>query len=526
MHVGDTRYKYFKIASTLLAVVLFLIAAAFTVMKMGMLKPEERVELAAPQKYDKTIKVVGYYMYPPYSFIAKDKSLQGYEVELMYAIGHKLGYNVDIKLEGWQEWQNALNGKTKNAADIFCGVDIMLNMEDYHFVTSMPTSADNFTYFGSDSLESIYDTWNKRIGYTSDIPQSSLKHTRDIYEYKSVFDAFEALTRKEIDYVYVRASVGRRIAKRYNNIYNCVKKEPGYTSYIGFAAASDKAALMEEINSAIEALRKDGTIGRLQRKWLHDYYQHYTLGQVIKENQATYLVFLLVLLVYMFFTLTIYLLQKEGQHEQLRQRLENENIKQQIEVQTLESQLMLSQIHPHFLYNVLNSIAALCDFEPQRARRMTLNFAEYLRGNLQTLQSKDLIWISKEIEHVEFYLKLEKERLEDKLDYAFEINCKNFKLPALTLQPLVENAVKHGIRYKATAGKVTITTSESPEGYEIVVQDDGVGFEYGDIDFAADKHFGINNVKNRLKHLCDGSVTIASKPGEGTVVRVYIPKRK
>lgn len=526
MQVGDSNYRYIKKAGILLGILLLLLVLAFTVVKMGVLKPDERVELTPPQKYNQTIKVVGFYSYPPYSFIDEDNSIQGYDVELMYAIGQKLGYNVDFKLVSWKEWQNILDGKSQNAADIFSGIDIMLNMEDYHFAASVPTAADNFTYFGSDSLESIYDTWNKRIGVTSDIPESSLKHTRNIHQYKTVSAAFEALNKKEIDYVYVRASVGSRLAKQYNCIYDCGQKEPGYTSYIGYAAHQDKAALIEKINTAIELLREEGTIGRLQRKWLHDYYQHYTLGQVIKENLTAYLVFALVLFVYLFFILAIYLTHKESQHELMLQKLENENMKQEIELKNLESHLMLSQIQPHFLYNVLNSITALCDIDPQRAKAMTLSFANYLRGNLQSLQSKELIWITKELKHVEFYLMLETERFEDKLSYTFEIKCKDFKLPALTLQPLVENAVKHGICYKKTAGKVTITTSERPEGYEIVVKDDGVGFDSAAVDFANSKHAGINSVKNRLKYLCNGSMSIKSKVGAGTVVTILIPKEK
>lgn len=184
MHVVDINYRYLKKASILLGFLLLIIVAAFTVMKMGILKPDIRVELTPPQKYDKTIKVVGYYWYPPYSFVDQQKSTQGYEVELMYAIGHKLGYNVDFKLVEWKEWQAALNGLSKDETDVFGGIDLMLNVEDYHFITSVPTATDNFSYFGSDSIDSIYDTWNKRIGVSTDIPKSSLKHTRDIHEYK------------------------------------------------------------------------------------------------------------------------------------------------------------------------------------------------------------------------------------------------------------------------------------------------------------------------------------------------------
>ena len=246
----------------------------------------------------------------------------------------------------------------------------------------------------------------------------------------------------------------------------------------------------------------------------------------VGEDQTTYLSVALVLFGVLFLGLSIYLAYKVCQLKLKYRRLKDENIKQQRELRSLESQLKLSQIKPHFLYNVLNSISALCDIEPQRAKTMISNFADYLRGNLQALQSKELIGIGKELEHVVFYLKLEKERFEDKLNYTVKVNCKNFMVPPLTLQPLVENAVKHGIRYKSTAGKVTITTSENPAGYEIVVKDDGVGFEANAVDFASGKHVGINNVKNRLKLLCNGSFSIESKAGAGTVVTVFIPKKK
>ena len=200
--------------------------------------------------------------------------------------------------------------------------------------------------------------------------------------------------------------------------------------------------------------------------------------------------------------------------------------KREMELQLQESKIsiMLSQIQPHFLYNTLNSIYQLCETNPMLARTMVNSFAEYLRNNLSSLDEPGLIAFKTELEHVKTYLEIEKIRFDDTLEIEYDIQCVDFQLPVLTVQPIVENAVKHGTSRKRGGGKVTISTREDDEFYIVTVSDTGCGFDPAVRKDDGKKHVGIENVRQRLSNMCGGVLTIESEIGVGTVVNIRIPK--
>jgi LytS/YehU family sensor histidine kinase len=188
--------------------------------------------------------------------------------------------------------------------------------------------------------------------------------------------------------------------------------------------------------------------------------------------------------------------------------------------------VMISQIQPHFLYNSLNSIAELCVVDPKRAEKATIDFSRYLRGNMGVLNDKKTIEFEDELSHVNHYIELEKLRYGDDLQFEYDIKEQAFTLPALTVQPLVENAVNHGIRYHKMKGKVKISSYSDEDNYYVAIEDDGVGFDPTVYPDDGRKHVGIANVKYRLEVLCGGSIDINSEKGRGTVVTIRIPKEK
>lgn len=206
------------------------------------------------------------------------------------------------------------------------------------------------------------------------------------------------------------------------------------------------------------------------------------------------------------------------------QRMEAE--KQAMEIKLQESQLsiMLSQIQPHFLYNTLNSIYQLCETNPMRARAMVNFFAEYLRNNLSSLEEPGLISFEAELSHLQTYLEIEKIRFEDTLEIEYDIQCDAFSVPVLTVQPIVENAVKHGTSKKRGGGKVVISTREDETHYIINVSDTGCGFDPSVPKNDGKSHVGIENVRQRLSNMCNGFLTIDSEIGVGTSATIKIPK--
>lgn len=186
-------------------------------------------------------------------------------------------------------------------------------------------------------------------------------------------------------------------------------------------------------------------------------------------------------------------------------------------------QIALSQIKPHFIYNTLNAIQDI-DGMPTEAQNAIVDFSKYLRENLDFLTASNMIPFSKELEHVTKYVNLEKLRFQDKINVVFDIGVSDFLIPSLSLQMIVENAVKHGITKKYEGGTVKVTSYEKDDKYFIIVEDDGVGFDVNKV--IGDNHLGFKNSRERLRHFVNGDLVIESEIDKGTKVTVIIPKPK
>ncbi len=248
--------------------------------------------------------------------------------------------------------------------------------------------------------------------------------------------------------------------------------------------------------------------------WDADYFAHGDF--LFAFTQPTMLAFSLFLLAS---TLLATMQKTVAQEVLLAQTVE----RQQQELMDARVSVMLSQIQPHFLYNSLTAIADACEDSP-KAQGAILDFSAYLRNNLESIKSQKLIPFERELAHIETYLKLEKLRFEDELCVVYDIREKDFLLPALTVQPLVENAVKHGVGKKRGGGTVTIATAQTEAGYVIAVSDDGVGFDVNEQQTGGGNHVGIKNIMQRLDSQCGGTFTVTSTRGVGTTATIIIPK--
>lgn len=166
----------------------------------------------------------------------------------------------------------------------------------------------------------------------------------------------------------------------------------------------------------------------------------------------------------------------------------------------------------------------MCTIDPETAQEATVTFADYLRGNMDSLKQKEPVPFSKELEHLKKYLYIEKLRFGKKLNIVYDIETEDFVLPQLSIQPLAENAVKHGISKKRGGGTLTIATRETDASFEVIVSDDGKGFDVTEVKDDGRSHVGMDNVRRRLKEMCGGEVIINSVIGEGTTATVILPK--
>lgn len=209
-------------------------------------------------------------------------------------------------------------------------------------------------------------------------------------------------------------------------------------------------------------------------------------------------------------------------HVKISQKVVEEK---EIKLREQRMSLMLSQIQPHFLYNTLNTITALCRINPKLAEETTVKFSSYLRENMYNLGKNDTQPFSKELEHTKIYIDIEKLRFGDRVRVEYDIKVENFDMPTLTLQPIVENAVKHGVCKKMEGGTIKITTESKDKENIIVISDDGIGFSMEKILSDGKVHIGIQNVKERLKNIINADLEITSFIGLGTVVKIIIPKK-
>ena len=204
--------------------------------------------------------------------------------------------------------------------------------------------------------------------------------------------------------------------------------------------------------------------------------------------------------------------------------LEMEKIVLNAELAESRISTMMSQIRPHFIYNTLGSIEQLCDLDPKKAGELVHDFAKYLRGNFGELDNPKPILMSQEMDHVHHYVSIENVRFPD-MTFLFEMNSSDFHIPALTVQPIVENAIKHGLMKLQKGGTIRVISYENETDYCVSVVDDGVGF---DTSLLLDerKHVGLRNIRERLKAMVNGSIEIESTVGVGTKVLIKIPKEK
>lgn len=204
---------------------------------------------------------------------------------------------------------------------------------------------------------------------------------------------------------------------------------------------------------------------------------------------------------------------------------QNENLaRKEREAADLRISMMISQIAPHFIYNALTTIQQMCVTDAEMASETVGEFADYLRGNLKSLEQKEAIPFGRELEHVRCYAAIEKKRFGARVQVVYDIETENFLIPALTLQPIVENAIKHGLCKKKGGGTVWIHTKQKGDMVIVSVEDDGAGFDTDEYMKTQQNHVGIRNVMSRLNSMCKGELTIDSRPGQGTCVRIYLPQ--
>jgi len=193
---------------------------------------------------------------------------------------------------------------------------------------------------------------------------------------------------------------------------------------------------------------------------------------------------------------------------------------------SLKAALLQAQIRPHFLFNTINTIASLSEIDTDRMVKLLTEFGNYLRRSFNVNQTESLIPLKDELDLLRSYLYIEQERFGNRLNIEWEIDELPFiQIPPLSIQPIVENAVNHGVLSKAEGGTVSIRIKHQETHVLIEIEDDGVGIREEDIKGLLESNEGIGmpNTDRRLKKMFGKGLVVHSKLGEGTRVQFYVP---
>jgi len=195
-------------------------------------------------------------------------------------------------------------------------------------------------------------------------------------------------------------------------------------------------------------------------------------------------------------------------------------------IREMQGSIWKSQIQPHFIFNSLTVIQNLISKDPEEASEAVTDFSQFLRGSMDAINSSNLIPFKDEMRTTMGYLSMEKRRFVGKLTVTTDIKDTDFKVPPLSIQPLAENAVRHGIRGSNRPGTLLIST-RLEDGFHIVeIKDNGAGFDTENIYFKPGSHIGVANVRGRIESLCGGTLDLKSRPGKGTIATIRIPEEQ
>ncbi|MBQ9234124.1 MAG: histidine kinase [Lachnospiraceae bacterium] len=206
----------------------------------------------------------------------------------------------------------------------------------------------------------------------------------------------------------------------------------------------------------------------------------------------------------------------------------NENkdalVESELALERNRNNLLLAQIKPHFINSNLAVIRSLCYEEPEKAVEMLDHFSGYLRENIQQIDDMQLVSFEREMESVDNFVYLEMQRFPDKIEVIKDIKVNDFFVPPLSVQTIVENAIRHGISMTGKKGTVRISTLAKDDNIIVKIEDNGKGFDVDSVEFDGINHVGIKNVANRLKRILNGKIKVESEVGYGTIVTFYIPR--
>lgn len=544
------------------AIILFVLAAVvvvlFTADKMGAFRSNVEIETQADNTYDKTVKVFGLKDASPYSYLDADGNPTGFEVELLNEVANHAGFNVEYSLGLPAEKTKVLPSK---GADIVLGVEVQTGKKSHDYILSSTTCTDNITMFGKKNLKNIYDTGDGIVGVLSNVKSADLSlKTSNIRYYQSASQLMHDLDGGYIDYAFLRKSVGEKYIDKLelSSIHDSLAKKGEYTIYLGYGIIDED--LEKTINRTLNDLRADGTLAELQKKWLIDYYDFYSFGEVLEQYQSFYIAILAALLI------VLLLLLFSAIERRVQRKIIND-------IRAYEEQLeKANQAKTTFLFNMshdirtpmnaiigytamakkhtedpamMKSILEKIDISGHQLLSLINQVLEMSRIDSGKIvlneESSDLVEKSHELEVIAAADVKNK-------DIEYVVNIENLEdrhvlLDESRMSQIFVNVIGNAVKYTTEGGKITYTLRQLQSDrpgyglYSFTVSDTGIGMSEDYVEhifeeFSRENSSTVSHIQGtglgmsivkKLVDLMGGEISIKSQQGSGTDVTIVLP---
>ncbi len=557
-----TRITYRRMLVIILLIGL-IIPTAFTAVQMGCFSEEPMldVQLTATSPDAPVLRVATDYDFCPNSYINQKGELSGLYIEIATEMANRMGVNLEFKTGEWLECREML---TNGEADILLGLEIFSNMEGT--LRTIPICSDELCVYGKDTIDSAAALAGKRVSLMA---RSVIEATYDLQceyvEYYTNTDILRAAEIGETDYAIFHSAVASKIIEK--NGFHLKKSLPVAKSYPAMAVDDSRPELKEEINSVLQAMSIDGTIGRLQDKWITEFTKDRSFLYVLKSNKLFYITFFFAVIIVLCICIAFRLLEKK-QGEYIRSLLDYQKLLKKSNEEAVRANQTKSVFLSHMSHDIRTPMNGILGMAAQIRRNENnpqvidscLNKIDAASNHLLMLLNDVLDMsaleqgkvnleekpfdLNRELESVRLIVE---EQIREK-NLTFEIHTSEIHHSCLIGSPLhlrriLLNLISNAAKYNKPGGRIDLSVEEFADHentsiYQFVIQDTGIGMSREFLEQHLYKPFTQENdnvrtvyqgtglgmsIVSELVKVMNGTIDVQSEQGKGTVFTVRLP---
>lgn len=533
----------------------------FTAGQMGLFSPEPTVEIEAgiTSESAPVLRIATDYDFCPNSYYNKDGELSGLYVEIMIEVANRLGMRPEFKTADWMGCRKML---TEDEVDVLTGLEIFSNMEGT--LRTIPFCSDELRVYGRSRIDSAAALAGKKVALMA---RSVIATTYDLQcdylEYSTNTEILEAVEQGEADFGICHGAVATKIIEK--NHLHLVPSLVITKSYPALAVHDTQPKLQRMINEVVRNMSEDGTIGRLQNKWITEFARNRSLEYVFHQNEVFYITFILGIIIVLCITAGYWEVDRR-QEKYIRTLLEYQEKLQQSNEETKRANQAKSEFLSHMSHDIrtpINGIMGMVEIikknldDPERIKDC-LEKIDKASHHLLSLIN-DVLDMSKigsgkvhleeipvdldeEMEKIHAIADVQAKKQEIRFSIEDEVVHRQFLGSPAHLRRILLNLISNALRYNKKGGKICLAIREveydgSHIGLEFKVQDTGIGMSREFVEKSLFKPFtqeddrvrteyrgtglGMSIVYELVKQM-NGTIDVNSKPGEGTTFTVKL----